>query len=123
MLTERKELLVDVQEILAKANDSVTVKRVFGEPIQCDGVTVIPVASVSGGGGGGSGQDDAGSTGGGVGYGMKAEPVGAYIIRDGQLTWQPAQKPVDVTRIVITGNLVAIALLLVIRSILVSRKK
>jgi uncharacterized spore protein YtfJ len=33
--------------------DAVTVKRVFGEPYQKNGVTVIPAAKVMGGGGGG----------------------------------------------------------------------
>ena len=32
--------------------DTFTVRRVFGEPVEKDGVVVIPVAMVSGGGGG-----------------------------------------------------------------------
>lgn len=115
--------MVNVEEVLNQARDNMTVKRVFGDPIERDGVTVIPVAKISGGGGGGGGQDDEGSSGGGVGYGLKAEPVGAYLIKEGELIWRPAVPPIDVTRIVVAGNIALIALLFVIRSIFVSRKK
>ncbi len=118
----QEDPVVNVEEVLNQARDNLTVKRVFGDPIERDGVTMVPVAKISGGGGGGAGQDDEGSSGGGVGYGLKAEPVGAYLIKDGDLLWRPAMPPVDVTKIVVTGNLVLIALLFVIRSILVSRK-
>ena len=43
---------MDAQQILDQANDAITVRRVFGEPIERDGVTVVPVAVVFGGGGG-----------------------------------------------------------------------
>ena len=46
---------------------------------------------------------------------MTARPVGAFIVRDGELTWRPAM---DVTRIVLGGQLVAIVALLTLRSIL-----
>jgi uncharacterized spore protein YtfJ len=115
-------VMVNVQEVLAQATDSMTVRRVFGEPIESDGITVIPVASISGGGGGGGGNDDEGAGGGGVGYGLKAEPVGAYMIKDGTLSWHPTQRAIDVTRVVVSGQIVAIVLLLVLRSILTSRR-
>jgi uncharacterized spore protein YtfJ len=38
---------VNVQEILTNARDAMTVRRVFGEPYERDGVTVIPVAAVT----------------------------------------------------------------------------
>jgi uncharacterized spore protein YtfJ len=47
---------MDVQEFLGQVGDAVTVKRVFGEPYERDGVTVIPAAVVLGGGGGGGGE-------------------------------------------------------------------
>jgi uncharacterized spore protein YtfJ len=58
---------MDVQGILSSARDAVTVRRVFGEPYERDGITVIPAAAVMGGAGGGSGQDDEGAGGGGGG--------------------------------------------------------
>ncbi len=112
---------MEVQEILSQARDAMTVKRVFGDPIEKDGVTVIPVARVSGGGGGGSGkkttageEDAPPLQQGGAGFGLRASPAGVYVIRGDQVTWQPA---IDVNRVVLGGQLVAIALLLTIRAI------
>ncbi|MFL6251189.1 MAG: hypothetical protein ACJ75N_11795 [Actinomycetes bacterium] len=51
---------MEVQEVLAQARDSMTVKRVFGEPYEKDGVTVIPAARVQGGAGAGGGEDPQG---------------------------------------------------------------
>ncbi len=43
---------MNVEEILDRARDAITVKRVFAEPIEQDGLTLIPAALVVGGGGG-----------------------------------------------------------------------
>ena len=45
-------MAISFEEILAQARDSITVKRVFGEPIERDGLTVIPAANIMGGFGG-----------------------------------------------------------------------
>lgn len=111
---------MNIEEVLAGARDAMTVQRVFGEPIEKDGMTVIPVASVSGGGGGGGGTDESGSGGSGGGYGVKAKPVGVYVITDGKLSWQPA---VDVNRAILGGQVLMIVALLVLRSILKARSK
>jgi len=57
---------MDPQLILAQAQDALWARRVFGDPIQADGVTMVPVAAVAGGGGGGTRDKD-----GGVGFGVK----------------------------------------------------
>ena len=49
-----------VQELLAQARDVMTVKRVFGEPIEKHGLIIVPVANVLGGVGGGSGPASSG---------------------------------------------------------------
>ncbi len=95
---------------IERARDTMTVRRVFGDPIEKDGVTVIPAARVTGGGGGGG--DTEGN--GGGGFGVVARPAGAYVIKDGVVTWKPA---IDVTRIALMGQLVGIVLLLTVRSI------
>jgi len=101
---------MNVDEMLTGARDAMTVKRVYGDPIERDGILVIPAAKVTGGGGGGA---DAENNGGG-GFGLRATPAGAWIIRDGQVAWEPA---VDATRIVTLGMVVAIIFLWTVRSI------
>jgi uncharacterized spore protein YtfJ len=112
---------MEVQDVIAQARDALTVKRVFGEPYEKDGVTVIPVARVQGGagGGGGEGPDNQGK-GSGSGFGLSARPVGAFVLRGDELTWRPA---VDVTRIVLGGQVVAVVALLTIRAIVRARAK
>src|SRR5918994_847595 len=46
---------MDVQTVIGEARDAMTVKRVFGDPFEKNGVTVIPAANVRGGAGGGGG--------------------------------------------------------------------
>jgi len=112
-------MAMDVLETIAQARDAITVRRVFGEPYERDGVTVIPAARVQGGGGGGG--SEGGPTlgkGAGSGFGLIARPVGAFVIREGRVSWQPA---VDVTRIVLGGQALAVVALLTIRTIVRAR--
>jgi uncharacterized spore protein YtfJ len=109
---------MDVDTLLAKAQDTISVKRVYGEPIERDGVMIIPAAKVGGGGGGGTGEGNEGEgrqgSGTGSGFGVGARPVGAFVVKDGAVTWQPA---IDVTRIVLGGQLVAIVAILTVRKL------
>lgn len=102
---------MDVPTILAQARDAMSVQRVFGEPIERDGVTIIPVAVIRGGGGGGEGtgpsRDSAQlTTGGGVGFGLIASPLGVYVIKGGTVRWRPA---VDVNRLLVAAPVVALS--------------
>lgn len=101
---------MNMDEMLAGARDAMTVKRVFGDPIEKDGLTFIPAAKVRGGGGGGG---DAEGNGGG-GFGVTARPVGAYVIRNGEVSWEPA---LDVTRTAMMGMFTAVVALVVLRSV------
>ena len=105
---------MNVDELLRGAKDAMTARTVFAEPIERDGILIIPAAKVRGGGGGGG--DDKENAGGG--FGLSAKPAGAYVIRDGKVSWEPAT---DVNRIVLGGQIVAIVALLVLRSILHKR--
>jgi uncharacterized spore protein YtfJ len=100
--------MANVDEMFAGTHDAMTVKRVFGDPIESEGVTIVPAAKVLGAGGGGG---DAEHNGGG-GFRVGARPVGAYVIKGGEVTWQPA---VDVNRIVALTALAGIVLALVLR--------
>ena len=110
---------MEVQEIMTQARDAMTVKRVFGDPYERNGITVIPVAKVQGGAGGGDGEGPEGTgKGSGSGFGINARPVGAYLIRGDDVAWRPA---VDLNKVIIGGQVVAIVALLTIRAIVKAR--
>ena len=116
---------MEAREILEQARDVLSVRRVFGEPIEREGLVVVPVATVRGGAGGGSGESAASGErpaggGRGGGWGASARPAGVYVIKGGDVRWQPA---VDVNRVILGGQLVAIAALLTVRSIVKARRR
>lgn len=82
-------------QLVEQAKDTITVKRVYGDPITSDGVILIPAADVRGGAGGGEGEAPDQGHGSGGGFGVIAKPAGAFVIKDGKVRWQPA---VDVNR-------------------------
>jgi len=97
-----------VRELVEKAKDIITVRQVFGEPIERDGVMIIPAAVVRGGGGGGGGtnEDNSGS---GLGFGVASRPSGSFVIRGDQVEWQPA---IDLTKVAQSFAAVAIAFII-----------
>src|SRR5688500_10627342 len=107
---------MNVLDTVNQTRDAITVRRVYGEPYQEDGVTLIPAAHVMGGGGGGG--DTRGN--GGTGFGLSARPVGAWVIKEGEATWRPA---IDLNRTIMMGQIVAIVALLSLRSILTAWAK
>ena len=63
-----------VRETIERATETMTVRRVFGEPYERNGVTVIPAARVQGGAGGGEGEGPGGEgRGGGSGFAVNAK--------------------------------------------------
>ena len=86
-------------------NDAFSVGRAFGEPIERDGCTVVPVAWVAGGGGRGTGPREEGGE--GAGSGGVSWPLGVYEIRDGHVRWVPV---INVTRMVVAGLALARAI-------------
>ena len=99
---------MDPKQTIEAARDSLTARRVYAEPYEKNGVAVIPAAAVQGGGGGGGSEDEGHSDGGG-GFGLQARPVGAYVIRGDEVTWQPA---FDLTRTILGCQLLGLAALL-----------
>jgi uncharacterized spore protein YtfJ len=92
--------------------DTFSVHRVFGDAIEKDGATIIPVAMVAGataGGGGSKGEADGADTG-GVMFGV-ARPAGAYVIRGESVQWQPA---LDITLLGMAGIALTALMTLVI---------
>jgi uncharacterized spore protein YtfJ len=94
--------MAQVNGIMDSWKDTYTVRRVFGDPVERDGVTIIPVAKVAGGGGGGSGS--AGETGNGEGegggFGGTARPVGVFVVTAESVTWKPT---LDITMLAMAG--------------------
>jgi uncharacterized spore protein YtfJ len=120
---------MEAKEVLEQARETMTVKRVFGEPYEKDGVTFVPVANIMGGAGAGGGTgmgprhgapgdgpdaEGAPDSGYGMGYGVRATPAGVYVIQGGEVEWKPA---VDMNSLFLQRALVAIVGLLVLRSI------
>jgi uncharacterized spore protein YtfJ len=97
-----------VDDLLQGAREAITVRRVYGEPIERDGVTVVPAAAVRGGGGGGGDNEDNG----GGGFGLAARPVGAWVVRDGDVSWRPAT---DLTRLAAIAALALLGALKLLR--------
>jgi uncharacterized spore protein YtfJ len=96
---------MDVQETISTARDAMTARRVYGEPYERNGLAVIPAAAVMGGGGGGASEQGERSDG-GAGFGVQARPVGAYVIRGDQVSWQPA---LDLNRVILGCQLQGLA--------------
>src|SRR5919108_3410240 len=101
---------MNVDQMLEGVREAMTVSQVFGDPVERNGVTLIPAAKVRGGGGGGS--DNVGN--GGGGFGISAKPAGAYILRGDQVTWEPA---LDLNRIILGGQIVLIVAFWALRGI------
>jgi uncharacterized spore protein YtfJ len=110
------ETTVDVRETLEMAKDAMTVRRVFGDPVEKDGMTVIPAAKVQGGAGGGSGEGpDGKGMGGGSGFGLNARPAGVFVIAGDDVRWRPA---VDANKVIVVAGIVTVAAMLLARSIM-----
>jgi len=92
-----------LQEIGETLGSTATVKSVFGEPIQANGKTIVPVARVAYGFGGGFGtgrdraRPDKEGEGGGGGGGVRAWPAGALEVTDETTRFVPF---VDTQRII-----------------------
>jgi len=81
-----------MEESMAKVREMVDTNTIVGQPIQTpDGVTLIPISRVSMGFGGGGAAfggkketvADPANLGGGIGAGVKIDPVAFLIVKDG----------------------------------------
>lgn len=81
-----------LESIVDQIKEHANVDTVYGEPIERDGRTIIPVAKIAYGFGGGygsegrkseeNGEDNDGGEGGGMGGGVNATPAGVVEITD-----------------------------------------
>jgi uncharacterized spore protein YtfJ len=108
-----------IRDLIDRARAGMTAQVVYGETVAQDGVVVIPAARVSGGVGGGEGSGPQGAGEGvGGGFGVHARPVGAFVIRNDQVSWRPV---VDMNLVVAVGAALGVAAILLARAFLKAR--
>ena len=88
---------MNAHDLLTRISDNVSIRRVFGEPVERDGLLVIPTAVVAGGGGGGGDETDAGG-----GFGVWARPLGVYVVDGDEVRFRPA---IDLVGLAVVGLL------------------
>ena len=86
-----------IERLIERIGGHASVRAVFADPVERDGLTIIPVARVRWGVGGGTGQGpgtaaDSGSGSGGGG-GLTADPVGYIEIRPDGAAFVPIADP------------------------------
>jgi uncharacterized spore protein YtfJ len=116
---------MNLQDLLGKIAQNLSVGRSFGSAYEKDGSLIIPVAFVAGGGGAGEGSSgtvdandpndaegetthDAPSNGSGGGFGGVVMPFGVYVVKDEKVRWVPA----------VSANLVIVAVFILVRMML-----
>ena len=98
-----------LERLVSQVGGHARVQAVFGDPVERDGVTVIPVARVRWGvgGGGGSAPDGQGSGGGG---GVAADPIGYIEVSSAGASFRPIGQPFGAVAILAVAVAAAIAL-------------
>ncbi|MGZ8708865.1 MAG: spore germination protein GerW family protein [Thermoanaerobaculia bacterium] len=89
-------------------------KQVYGEPVERDGTTIIPVAKVQWGFGGGGIGRGAAERGGGGG-GARAFPTGFIELRAGKAEFRPIQDPMAPALLAAAGLVAGILLAKLLR--------
>ncbi len=99
-----------VERLAERLGVNTNAKTIFGDPIERDGVTVIPVARVRYGfGGGGGGRRNEGGSGGGGG--AQVEPLGYIEMKNGTSEFRPIRSARAVTPIIVAGAFTALIVL------------
>ena len=90
-----------LSDTISKIREMMSVNDVVGEPIVVGDVTILPISKVSVGFGGG-GADNAKAAnkdafGGGMGGGVKVQPICFLVIKDGNVRMMPVPVPANST--------------------------
>lgn len=101
-----------LERIAETLNGAAKTKTVYGDPVELDGVTVIPVAKVQygfgGGGGEGKGKDGDVGEGAGGGGGVVAKPVGYIELKHGESKFRPIGSVGSKALLIAAGGLVGV---------------
>jgi uncharacterized spore protein YtfJ len=110
---ERSELVNELLERIAQTvGQNARASTIFGEPVEREGVTVLPVAKArfGFGGGGGSGTRAEGQgSGRGGGGGVVVSPIGYIEVREGSSKFKRISTPRDLLPLVAAASLALIA--------------
>jgi uncharacterized spore protein YtfJ len=116
-MKETAEEDLDVQtmpfsRLAEKLGITARASTIFGEPVERDGMTVIPVAKASWGLGGGSGKHGIAGRGEGVGGGggVIVQPVGFIEMSNGESRFRSIVTPRTWLGVVALGSLLLLAL-------------
>jgi uncharacterized spore protein YtfJ len=97
---------------------------VFGAPVERDGVTIVPVATVRFGFGGGTGSDpDKHQEGEGAGGGGSMTPAGYIELKDGRSRYVAIVRPERMVAIALMATLVALTVVRSAKSARPQRKR
>jgi uncharacterized spore protein YtfJ len=99
----KKRKISFVERVAERLGLYASAKAVYADPVEHEGVTVIPVAKLRWGFGGGSGRKP-GKHGKGGGGGMQAAPLGYIEIKQGQTQFKPIRDPMTLVPIVAAGG-------------------
>ena len=111
---EHAELANELLERIGKTvGQRAQASTIFGEAVEREGVTVIPVArarfAFGGGGGGGTRGEKEQGSGGGGGGGVAVRPIGYIELRDHGSEFIRIRNSIDLVALVAAGALAAIS--------------
>lgn len=106
-----------IERLAEKVGVNANAKTIYSEPVQCDGITVIPVAKVRWGFGGGSGSK-AGKRGRGGGGGIQISPLGYIEMKEGRTEYRPIHDPASWGPLMVIGGAVGWVLLRGLRKLI-----
>ena len=99
-----------VERLAQRLGVAANASHIFGEPVERDGLTVIPVARAVYGFGGGSGGRE-GEEGAGGGAGMALTPVGFIEMGSGAARFRHLRDPLTLLPVVAAGCLATLLIL------------
>jgi uncharacterized spore protein YtfJ len=103
-----------LERIAQQIHVHASAKQVYGEPVERDGTTIIPVARVQWGFGGGVLGHGLGERGGGGG-GARAHPTGFIELRDGKAEFRPIHDPAAAAAAAAAGLVIGLVLARLVR--------
>jgi uncharacterized spore protein YtfJ len=106
-----------VERLAEKLGVNANAKAIYSDPVQCDGVTVIPVAKVRWGFGGGDALKFNKRAKGGGG-GIQISPLGYIEMKEGRSTYRPINDPASWGPLMVIGGVVGWVLLRGLRKLI-----